>query len=138
MDTRDTLLRALEFHSIAAGPVPPEFAPVWQPWMHSVLSGRTRKSLSPPSRSATSTERCASPTGRSVRVSYVPTLQAEIGASVFMKKRRAGASPSSTHADEQWELVGLVWEALEETVLAVGEIVEGDHPDRRGRGVREL
>jgi hypothetical protein len=65
-------------------------------------------------------------------------LQAEIGASAFMKKRRAGASPSDTHADEQWEHVGLVWEALEETVLAAGEIVEGDHPDRRGRGVREL
>jgi formylmethanofuran dehydrogenase subunit E len=68
-------------------------------------------------------------TGRAVRVSYRPTLQAEIGASAFMTKRRAGISPSHIPDDEQWELVDLIWDAPAEAIMTVGEITEHDRPD---------
>jgi formylmethanofuran dehydrogenase subunit E len=68
-------------------------------------------------------------TGRSVRVSYRPTLQSEIGASPFMKKRRAGISPSDIPEDEQWELVDLVWEAPAEAIMKIGEVTERSRPD---------
>lgn len=70
-----------------------------------------------------------SATGRAVRVSYRPTLQAEIGSSAFMKKRRAGISPSHIPDDEQWELVDLIWDAPAEAIMTVGEITEQDRPD---------
>lgn len=68
-------------------------------------------------------------TGRSVRVAYRPTLQPEIGASAFMKKRRAGIAPTDIPEDEQWELVDLIWEAPAETIMTIGEIVERERPD---------
>jgi len=68
-------------------------------------------------------------TGRSVRVSYRPTLQPEIGTSSFMKKRRAGISPSDIPEDEQWELVDLIRDAPVDTIMAIGEIVDPDRPD---------
>jgi len=68
-------------------------------------------------------------TGRSVRVSYRPTLQPQIGASEFMKKRRAGVSPSDIPESEQWELVDLVWDAPAEAVLTIGEVTSGPRPD---------
>jgi formylmethanofuran dehydrogenase subunit E len=68
-------------------------------------------------------------TGRAVRVSYRPTLQAEIGSSAFMKKRRAGISPSHIPDDEQWELVDLIWDAPAEAIMTVGEITEQDRPE---------
>jgi formylmethanofuran dehydrogenase subunit E len=68
-------------------------------------------------------------TGRAVRVSYRSTLQAEIGSSAFMKKRRAGISPSHIPDDEQWELVDLIWDAPAEAIMTVGEITEQDRPD---------
>jgi len=68
-------------------------------------------------------------TGRSVRVSYLPTLQPEIGASEFMKKRRAGISPSDIPEAEQRELVDLIWEAPAESIMTIGEVTQHDRLD---------
>lgn len=60
---------------------------------------------------------------RKVRVSYKPTLQPQIAASAFMRKRSAGVPPDEIPDSEQLELVNLVLDAPEEDVLAVGPVV---------------
>ena len=62
-------------------------------------------------------------TNRSVRVTYRPTLQRQIGESAFMRKRGMGVMPDDIPLEEQMELVNLVWDAPESDVLTVGEIV---------------
>ena len=61
---------------------------------------------------------------RAVRVAYKPTLQKQIKASAFMKKRAAGVPPTEIPEDEQWELVNLIWNAPEDDVLTVGPVVD--------------
>ncbi len=61
-------------------------------------------------------------TNRSVRVSYKPTLQKEIGKSAFMQKRGMGIQPDDIPVEEQMELVNLIWDAPESDVLTVSEI----------------
>ena len=61
---------------------------------------------------------------KAVRVSYKPSLQKQIKASAFMQKRTAGIPPTEIPEDEQWELVNLVWEALEEDVLTIGPVMD--------------
>lgn len=63
-------------------------------------------------------------TNRAVRVSYKPTLQKQIAASPFMQKRSAGVPPTEIPAEEQWELVNLVWDAPKEDVMTIGPVVE--------------
>ena len=67
-------------------------------------------------------------TNRSVRVSYKPTLQKQIGESAFMRKRGMGIMPDDIPLEEQEELVNLVWDAPESDVLTIGEVkqYEGD------------
>jgi formylmethanofuran dehydrogenase subunit E len=62
-------------------------------------------------------------TDRSVRVSYKPTLQKQIGESAFMRKRGLGIMPDEIPMEEQLELVDLVWDAPEADILAIGEVV---------------
>ena len=62
-------------------------------------------------------------TNRSVRVSYKPTLQRQIGESAFMRKRGLGVMPDEIPLEEQMELVNLVWDAPEADVLTIGEVV---------------
>ncbi len=59
---------------------------------------------------------------RAVRVSYKPTLQKQISKSAFMRKRAEGMMPDDIPEDEQMELVNLVWDAPEESVLTIGPI----------------
>jgi len=61
---------------------------------------------------------------RAVRVAYRPTLQKQIKESAFMQKRSAGIPPTEIPEGEQWELVNLIWEAPEETVLTAGAVVD--------------
>jgi formylmethanofuran dehydrogenase subunit E len=65
---------------------------------------------------------------RSVRISYKPTLQKQIGESAFMRKRGMGIMPDDIPLEEQEELVNLVWDAPESNVLTIGEVkqYEGD------------
>ncbi|MBI4763332.1 MAG: formylmethanofuran dehydrogenase [Deltaproteobacteria bacterium] len=67
-------------------------------------------------------------TNRSVRVTYKPTLQKQIGESAFMRKRGMGIMPDDIPLEEQEELVNLVWDAPESDVLTIGEVksYEGD------------
>jgi formylmethanofuran dehydrogenase subunit E len=66
---------------------------------------------------------------RKVRVSYKPTLQAQIAASAFMQKRSAGVPADDIPEAEQLELVNLVLEAPEDDVLATGPVEPaGWHP----------
>jgi formylmethanofuran dehydrogenase subunit E len=58
-------------------------------------------------------------TDRQVRVSYKPTLQAQIRKSAFMQKRAAGIPPTDIPEAEQWELVHLIWDAPEADVLTI-------------------
>ena len=60
--------------------------------------------------------------GRAVRVAYRPTLQAQIGATAFMRKRAAGVPASQIPDEEQMEVVGLVWDAPTEAVMTVGPV----------------
>jgi formylmethanofuran dehydrogenase subunit E len=62
--------------------------------------------------------------GKAVRVSYKPTLQKQIKASAFMQKRAAGIPPTDIPETEQWELVNLVWDAPEESVLMIGPVMD--------------
>ncbi|MEO0248831.1 MAG: FmdE family protein [candidate division WOR-3 bacterium] len=62
-------------------------------------------------------------TNRSVRVSYKPTLQKQIAESAFMRKRGMGVMPDDIPLEEQMELVDLVWNAPEDDVLTVGEVM---------------
>ena len=62
---------------------------------------------------------------RRVRVSYRPTLQPQIQASAFMRKRGAGIPASDIPDQEQWELVRLIWDAPEADVLSLGPVVDG-------------
>jgi formylmethanofuran dehydrogenase subunit E len=59
---------------------------------------------------------------RSVRVSYKPTLQKQIGESAFMRKRGLGVMPDEIPVEEQMELVNLVWDAPEADILTIGEV----------------
>lgn len=59
-------------------------------------------------------------TNRAVRVNFVPTLQPQIAASAFMKKRAAGYQPDDIPEEEQTALVDLVWNAPEADVLMIG------------------
>lgn len=61
-------------------------------------------------------------TRRAVRVSYKPTLQPQIKASAFMRKRTAGVSADQIPDEEQWELVNLVWDAPEDAVMTIGPV----------------
>ena len=61
-------------------------------------------------------------TNRSVRVSYKPTLQKQIGESAFMRKRGLGVMPDEIPLEEQMELVNLVWDAPEKDILTIGEV----------------
>jgi formylmethanofuran dehydrogenase subunit E len=61
-------------------------------------------------------------TNRSVRVSYKPTLQKQIGESAFMRKRGMGVMPDEIPLGEQMELVDLVWNAPEADILTIGEV----------------
>jgi formylmethanofuran dehydrogenase subunit E len=61
-------------------------------------------------------------TNRSVRVSYKPTLQKQIGESAFMRKRGLGVMPDDIPLEEQMELVDLVWNAPEPDILTIGGI----------------
>ncbi len=63
---------------------------------------------------------------RQVTVSYKPTLQAQIRDSAFMQKRSAGVPPTEIPAEEQWELVHLIWDAPEDAVLTVGPVVAAE------------
>lgn len=62
-------------------------------------------------------------TNRSVRVSYKPTLQKQIGESAFMRKRGLGVMPDEIPVEEQMELVNLVWDAPEADILTIGEVL---------------
>jgi formylmethanofuran dehydrogenase subunit E len=62
-------------------------------------------------------------TNRSIRVSYKPTLQKQIGESAFMRKRGMGVMPDDIPLEEQMELVNLVWDAPEADVLTIGDVV---------------
>jgi formylmethanofuran dehydrogenase subunit E len=64
--------------------------------------------------------------GKAVRVSYKPTLQAQIKGSAFMHKRAAGVPPTDIPEEEQWELVDLIWDAPERDVLSIGSVVDLD------------
>ncbi len=59
---------------------------------------------------------------RALRISYKPTLQAQIAESAFMKKRGMGVMPDQIPEAEQLELVDLMWNAPEADILAPGEI----------------
>jgi formylmethanofuran dehydrogenase subunit E len=59
---------------------------------------------------------------RRVRVSYRPSLQPQIQASAFMRRRAAGVAASDIPDAEQWELVRLIWDAAEEEILSVGPV----------------
>ncbi len=61
-------------------------------------------------------------TNRSVRVSYKPTLQKQIGESAFMRKRGLGVMPDEIPVEEQMELVNLVWDAPEADILTIGDL----------------
>lgn len=61
---------------------------------------------------------------RAVRVHYRPTLQAQIKASRFMRKRSAGVPPTEIPDEEQWELVDLVWNAPPEDVMTVEPVMD--------------
>ncbi len=63
-------------------------------------------------------------TNRAVRVSYLPTLQKQIGASAFMIKRGEGVEPDQIPEPEQMELVDLIWNAPEAEVLTIGEVFQ--------------
>lgn len=68
---------------------------------------------------------------RAVRISYKPTLQPQIGASAFMRKRTAGVPADQIPDEEQWELVNLVWDAPEDAVMTIGPVqsVEWREPE---------
>jgi formylmethanofuran dehydrogenase subunit E len=59
---------------------------------------------------------------RAVRVAYKPTLQPRIKATPFMQKRGAGVPASHIPETEQLEVVHLVWDAPEESVMSVGPV----------------
>jgi formylmethanofuran dehydrogenase subunit E len=59
---------------------------------------------------------------RAVRVAYKPTLQPRIKATPFMQKRSAGVPASQIPETEQMEVVHLVWDAPEESVMKVGPV----------------
>ena len=61
---------------------------------------------------------------KAVRVAYKPTLQKQIKESAFMQKRTAGIPPTQIPETEQWELVNLIWDASQEQIMAVGEVVD--------------
>ena len=61
-------------------------------------------------------------TGRKVRISYKPTLQPQIRASAFMRKRASGIPANEIPEAEQAELVDLIWAAPENDVLAIGPV----------------
>ncbi len=60
--------------------------------------------------------------GRAVRVAYRPTLQPQIKATPFMRKRAAGVPASQIPDEEQTEVVHLVWDASAEAVMSVGPV----------------
>lgn len=66
-------------------------------------------------------------TNRAVRISYVPTLQKQIAESAFMQKRAAGISADEIPEEEQMELVDLVWNAPEESIMKIGDIYDYGH-----------
>ncbi len=60
--------------------------------------------------------------GRAVRVAYRPTLQPQIKATPFMRKRAAGVPASQIPDEEQAEVVQLVWDASAEAIMSVGPV----------------
>lgn len=58
---------------------------------------------------------------RAVRVSYKPTLAAEIAASAFVQQRAAGVQPDEIPETDQAALVDLVWDAPESDIMTIGE-----------------
>jgi len=60
--------------------------------------------------------------GRAVRVAYRPTLQPQIKATPFMRKRAAGVPASQIPDEEQTEVVHLVWDASAEAIMSVGAV----------------
>ncbi len=60
--------------------------------------------------------------GRAVRVAYRPTLQPQIKATPFMRKRAAGVPASQIPDEEQTEVVHLVWDAPAEAIMSVGPV----------------
>ena len=74
-----------------------------------------------------------------MRVAYKPTLQPQIKATPFNRKRAAGVPASQIPAEEQDEVVRLVWDAPAEAIMTIGPIdasrLEGAP---RGRALRGL
>lgn len=63
---------------------------------------------------------------RAVRISYKPTLQPRIAESAFMKKRGMGIMPDEIPEAEQMELVDLVWNAPEASIMTIEEVFQWD------------
>jgi len=61
---------------------------------------------------------------RAVRISYKPTLQPQIAESAFMKKRGMGIAPDEIPEAEQMELVELVWNAPETSIMTIEEVFQ--------------
>lgn len=59
---------------------------------------------------------------RAVRVSYKSGRHKQIAESAFMKKRGMGVSPTEIPDKEAWEIVDIIWDAPEDTVLSIGEV----------------
>jgi formylmethanofuran dehydrogenase subunit E len=68
-------------------------------------------------------------TGRSLRVTYRPALQARIAASAFMQQRSRGVPPTAIPEADQWEMVDLVWNADAADVMTLGPIENGNPVD---------
>jgi len=60
---------------------------------------------------------------KAVRVSYKPTRHKMIAESSFMRKRGQGIPPTLIPKEEAWEMADILWEAPEDEVLTVGEVV---------------
>ncbi len=67
--------------------------------------------------------------GRAVRVSYLPTLQAEIADSAFMRQRRQGVPPTEIPERDQWAVVDLIWEAPAGDIMTIGPLEQRDRID---------
>lgn len=68
-------------------------------------------------------------TGRSVRVSYLPTRQSEISDSAFMRQRRKGVPPTDIPEADQWAVVDLIWDAPAADIMTIGPVEQRDPID---------
>jgi len=60
---------------------------------------------------------------KAVRVSYKPgPHHKKVAESSFMRKRGQGVPPTEIPEEEAWEMVDIIWEALENEVLSIGDV----------------